>query len=263
MYEEYINKTFYNWTIIQFSYKDKFNHPFFRCRCSCGKTKDIDLFQLKYGKSKSCRNCAKKETTFHKHNLSHSRLYGLYYGIKDRCLNPNNLQYKNYGGRKISICPEWKSDFMNFYEWAIANGYSDKLTIDRIDVDGNYCPENCRWVDIKIQANNRRNNHIIEYKGISYTTSQFCEKFKLNRKTIDQRISRYGYTNPELLLKKSLKGNLITLKGQTKTLVEWCNLFNLNYETIRNRIYKYGYSPEEALTKKLKNGKFNPFLVAE
>ena len=264
MYEEYLNKTFNNWTIIQFSYKDKYNHPYFKCRCSCGVIKDVDLYSLIYNKSKSCGNCSNKKH-FYKHNLSRTRLYNIYYGMKSRCLNPKDLQFKNYGARHISICKEWLSDFKNFYNWAIENGYSDNLTIDRIDVNGNYCPKNCRWTNMKIQANNKRNNHIIEYENIKYSAAQFCEKFGIKRQTLNQRIFRYGYNNPELLLKNNLKGIknrkiYIEINGIKKSLVEWCDFLNVNYETIRNRIRRYGYSPQEALLIPLKNGKNNKLL---
>ena len=100
-----------------------------------------------------------------KHGFAHSRLYRIFAGMKDRCLNQNYKDYKYYGGRGIKICQEWLDDFMNFHEWAYNNGYDEnaphgECTIDRIDVNGNYEPSNCRWVDMNIQANNRRKNLI-------------------------------------------------------------------------------------------------------
>lgn len=264
MYEEYLNKKYNEWTVVSFSHKDKYNHPFFNCICSCGNKNTIDIFSLKYGKSKSCKKCSAKKRK-NKHNLSYSRIYRIYNHIKQRCNNKQDSAYKNYGGRGIKICKEWEDNFINFYNWSIANGYEENLSIDRIDNNENYCPQNCRWVDMETQQNNKRNNHIITYNNKEYTISNFCKKFNLNERLVRQRINVYGYEEPEKLLKKDLRGMKkrkyqATLNGITKAVGEWCDEFGLNKNSIYNRIKKYGYTPEEALTKKLKNGKFNPFL---
>lgn len=135
------------------------------CRCDCGKETVVKTSDLKTGNTLSC-GCYLAENTKNfakKHGLRYSRLYGIYYGMYDRCYNPNSSVFKHYGGRGIEICQEWlgKGGFQRFWDWAYANGYDEnaprgKCTIDRIDVDGNYCPENCRWVDMKTQAKNKR-----------------------------------------------------------------------------------------------------------
>jgi hypothetical protein len=106
-------------------------------------------------------------------HLANTRLYIIWGNIKQRCSDTNN---KDYGGRGISICQEWKDDFKTFYDWAIANGYSDNLTIDRIDVNGNYEPLNCRWATAREQANNTRKNVFITYKGETRTASQWANE---------------------------------------------------------------------------------------
>ena len=109
--------------------------------------------------------------------------------MRQRCNNPNRHDYKRYGGRGIAVCKEW-NDYSTFRNWAIANGYNDNLSIDRIDVNGNYEPSNCRWVDNIVQANNVRNNHRIEYKGTTYTLAEFARKLNISYSTLQHRINR-------------------------------------------------------------------------
>mgnify|MGYP000781233754 FL=1 len=128
------------------------------------------------GTTKSC-GCLEKEVkaTMHlKHGMAKSRIWNIWTGMRDRCSRPNNKNYQRYGGRGICVCPEWDSDFQNFYDWSMENGYSDDLTIDRIDNDGNYEPSNCRWVTRKEQTRNRSITktiplaRIAEIDGITY-----------------------------------------------------------------------------------------------
>lgn len=124
-----------------------------------------------------------------KHHLRYTRLYRIWNHIKDRCLNPKSDAFKHYGARNISICSEWKQDISIFYKWAIENGYNDNLTIDRIDNNGNYEPSNCRWVDIKTQANNKRNNHLITYNNETHTLAEWGRITNINPITINKRLS--------------------------------------------------------------------------
>lgn len=131
------------------------------CLCDCGNEVNVLSYNLRSGHTKSC-GCVHdermKQGLRSSHGLIKSRLYSIWENMKSRCYNPNTNNYKYYGARGISICPEWKDDFQIFYDWAMANGYSDELSIDRIDVDGNYEPSNCRWADDITQANNKRCN---------------------------------------------------------------------------------------------------------
>ena len=114
--------------------------------------------------------------------------------MKTRTTNKNCPEYKNYGGRGIKICDEWLSDFRKFYYWSINNGYKDELTIDRIDVNGNYEPSNCRWTTQKVQQNNRTNNHNITYNGETHTMKQWAERLGIKYKTLERRINAYHLT---------------------------------------------------------------------
>lgn len=123
---------------------------------------------------------------------SYSRLHNIWHSMKQRCLNKNATGYNNYGGRGISVCEEWL-DYNNFLSWAIDNGYSDNLTIDRIDVDGDYNPSNCRFVDSFVQANNTRRNTKVYHEGKLKTIGELSREFDINYRTLHNRIVRGGW----------------------------------------------------------------------
>lgn len=124
------------------------------------------------------------------HGKAHTRLYRTYCHMVGRCYCSTDAAYKDYGGRGITICDDWKNDFMNFYNWSMQNGYLDCLTIDRVDNERGYEPSNCRWVGIKEQSNNRRSNVNVELNGITKNMSQWCKEFGLNYKVIMDRVYR-------------------------------------------------------------------------
>ena len=124
------------------------------------------------------------------HREAHrTRIYKIWCGMRERCNRVNHPGYKNYGGRGIRVCPEW-DDYVAFRDWAISNGYSDNLTIDRIDVDGNYCPENCRWITQQEQQRNRRNNHYVDYKGQRYILKDLARLKGMGWTTLKYRLEK-------------------------------------------------------------------------
>lgn len=155
------------------------------CQCDCGKHIIVRSNSLVMGKTKSC-GCLNREKPSNNitHNMSNTKIYSIYKGILARCRNPNVQNYSHYGGRGITVCEEWmgKNGFENFYDWAIKNGYKEGLTIERINVDGNYCPQNCKFIPFNEQAFNKSNSYIVD--GISVA------KLARKRNVVPPNISR-------------------------------------------------------------------------
>ena len=186
--------------------------PLWRCTCDCGKEIFVRHTRLTHGQ-KSCGCHATKMLVERntKHNQRHSRLYAVWRGLRSRCNNTKYPNYRDYGGRGISVCKEWDNTddgFQNFYEWSMDNGYSDELTIDRIDNDGNYEPSNCRWATPKQQCNNRRSNVFLNYKGLIHTVSEWSEIIQIDSSVIYQRIYK-GWSVGEILGFEYKKGRRV------------------------------------------------------
>lgn len=124
---------------------------------------------------------------------SNKRIYNIWRTMKQRCYNKNNSKYKNYGARGINICNEWLNDFMNFYNWAMDNGYREDLSIDRINVDGNYEPSNCRWATPKQQSRNMTTNINYTINDEAHCLSEWCEILNLNYKTVYARVHEFNW----------------------------------------------------------------------
>lgn len=164
------------------SLNSKGKRTYWNCICECGKKKVVDGQHLRSKKTISC-GCYSIErfSNFNKtHSKSNTRLYRIWSGIKNRCYNKKSFSYKNYGYRGIDVCKEWKENFMNFYNWSMENGYKENLTIDRIDNNKGYNPNNCRWVDNYTQSNNTRKTIIIEIENKKYSAKQFCTLLNIN-----------------------------------------------------------------------------------
>lgn len=162
------------------------------CVCDCGNLKEVYLGNLRNGKVKSC-GCL-HDTQAITHGKTSTRLYKIYTNMKARCYNKKTSYYKNYGARGIKVCDEWLTNFINFYDWANDNGYQDGLTINRIDNNGNYKPDNCEWVDMKTQQRHKRNNKTYTINGETHCLKEWCEILNLNYDNVWARINRYNWS---------------------------------------------------------------------
>lgn len=255
---------FGRWTVLRYSGKKSKNH-YWKCKCDCGTEKEVRGSSLTSGGTLSC-GCLISEfnrRTKTTHGGKNTRLYRIWGGMKNRCGNEREEAYKDYGGRGIKVCEEWERDFSNFYKWAMENGYSKELTIDRIDVNGNYCPENCRWVNMKIQCNNRRNNHRVTYKGRTQTIAEWENELGFKKDILSTRLSN-GWSVEKAIETpykqrefkhnyKEIKERKVCIEGGTYTLREWCKIMGLNARTIVKRIDR-GMDAHEALTTPIKKG---------
>ena len=206
--QDLTGKKFGRLTVIKYLGSDtKWRESQWLCSCECGNVTVVTSRRLNKGITKSC-GCLVGElasSRFTTHGLSTTRIYNIWKEMRDRCYNKKSSGYYLYGDRGIKICDEWlikgpngeNDGFKKFNDWAINNGYADNLTIDRIDPNKNYCPENCRWISGKTQSNNRRNNHYIRLnlglKEFIYTISEWAEISKIPHSTIRSRL-RIGWS---------------------------------------------------------------------
>lgn len=198
-------KKFGRLKVINIAYKKNYNY-YWNCICDCGKQKIVMGSHLRSGRIKSCgclniEELRKRATT---HGLTKTRIYKIWRGMIDRCYFSSHKFYKNYGGRGIRMCDEWHYDFKSFYDWAYSNGYEEnaprgKCTIDRIDNNGNYCPENCRFISNKEQLNNTTVVKKFLYNNKIMTLNELSEISGLSKMCIYKRLER-GWT-----LEKALK----------------------------------------------------------
>ena len=185
--------------VVEVRGKAKSGDILWDCVCKCGKDFYSTGSAIKSGRTKSCgcfqiQQVKKSNST---HEGSKTPLYKVWRTMKTRCENPNSEKFTRYGGRGIKVCSEWQ-DFTVFRDWAIENGYSDELSIDRRDNDGDYKPSNCRWVTMKVQARNTSSNRWIELHGVKKTLAEWSELTGLKRKTISGRLDR-GWSDEDAL----------------------------------------------------------------
>lgn len=199
-----------NFVVIKRDYKEKGKWVFL-CKCDCGKEFHVGHSSLMRRKSCGCLTWEMNHAHAIKHGGRNERLYKVWDGIKYRCGNPHAPGYERYGGRGIKVCPEWQTDYAAFRKWSLENGYDEnaptgECTLDRIDVNGDYEPSNCRWANMTVQSNNRRSNVRLTYNGETKTIAEWARVSGVDRKTIEHRV-RNGWSAEGAIFTKPSKGN--------------------------------------------------------
>lgn len=237
-------------TVLEFV-SNEYSKSYWRCQCDCGNEIIASGSNLKSENVQSC-GCKQQEKRFMQiHGKAKTRLYSVWKSMKHRCYNIKDKNYKHYGKRGIMVCDEWQKDFQAFYDWAMSSGYKDTLTIDRIDVNGNYEPLNCRWVDMKTQARNKTNNVMIECKGATVCLTEAADILGISKHTLRSRY-RNGKRGTELvgLTKSENRGRkakyLIEYNGEMLPLYKVAEIVQKSYATLYKR-YRNGLRGEELL----------------
>lgn len=251
---EWIGKKFERLTVISFEHaKPPYRGWLWVCECECGNIKTLIPNDIKQGKVRSC-GCLHNEmsteraTKFKHLTKNNKRLYSIYNGVKKRCYNKAESRYKDYGARGIKMCEEWLVSFDNFVEWSLSNGYSNEMTLERVDVNGDYSPYNCKWITLEEQAFNKRDTKWVTYKGESIQLVKLCKRENVSYDTVHNRIYSLGWSVERAIDEPSQQENSLRNK---------CRERGINYETVRSRILKFGWSEEKALNTPPKPRKHN------
>lgn len=201
--------------VAMYRVKDNGSKTKWVCQCDCGNKSIVGVYDLINGESRSC-GCLKRDLTIERtktHGLSKHRLYSIYNNIIKRCENKEHYCYENYGGRGIKMCDEWRNDFLAFYNWAYSNGYEDTLTIDRIDNDKGYSPNNCRWVTRIEQQNHRRDNNNLTIEGMTHTVTEWSRITGIKNSTIRGRLKDGWSVKDALSIKPDRKNRYQKIKS--------------------------------------------------
>ena len=205
MEEDIIGKKYNYLTVLAYESNNKYGAIRLRCRCDCGNETIVLRSSVLSGHTKSC-GCLKNKLQYGLDRRVNKRLYGIWDKMRNRCNNPRNAGYRLYGKRGISVCDEWnrKPDgFYSFFIWSMNNGYAENLTLDRIDVNKGYSPDNCRWTTMKVQARNKTNSRMITYNGKTQCLKDWSEELGIKYSILQNRLNSgwsvdKAFTTPKL-----------------------------------------------------------------
>ena len=203
-----IGQTFGRLTVINNPNITKGGKRYWECECSCGRVILVPTGNLKSGNSSQCRACGNKnrKTKPRKHGETKTRLYRIWTSMKSRCSNPVTINFHRYGGRGIKVCDEWEKSYESFRDWALSSGYSDNLSLDRVDNDGDYEPDNCRWATRKEQGENMYTAQLITFNGETHCLAGWARKLGFSKSTLTARINRYGWPIERALTETPTRG---------------------------------------------------------
>lgn len=251
------------------TYSDNSRVHFWMCRCECGETTVVSRTNLLTKSGKGIKSCGCKlrewqhSTARRIHNKEPRPVYGTWAAMINRCQNESGPDWKDYGGRGISVCQEWRQSFIAFRDWSLANGWVPGLEIDRIDVNGNYDPGNCRWTNDTVQARNKRSNLLITIGEETRCLAEWAEIVGIQSRSIQNRISR-GW-NPVAAVQTPLKTQRenpgcrnVTIDGETLCVAEWAKRSGIPAPTILMRLNR-GWAAERAVSEPINVSKRNRF----
>lgn len=219
------------------------------CRCDCGQQTVVFGSALRRKKPTRSCGCLAREaasTNNSTHGLTRTPEHYAWCNMRGRCENPTDLAYSRYGGRGIKVCERWHI-FENFLA-DMGKRPTAHHSLDRIDNDGDYCPENCRWATRRQQTNNRRGNRILTHNGESLTVSQWSRKLGIKTATIISRLNIHGWSVEKTLSTPVRRAKKVTFRGESHTFSEWSKITGINASTLHDRVHDFGWSVEKALT---------------
>lgn len=249
--EDLTGREFGRWKVLAFSHIRKSKYAYWKCQCSCGTEKFVRGCKLRGGESKSC-GCLHKELASLRlttHGMTNTSIYRIWTNMKVRCYDPNNKGFKDYGGRGITICPEWLNSFEIFYK--DVGNRPDGMSLDRIDNAGNYEPSNVQWATKEDQENNKRSNVYYEYDGKRLTVPQWGRLKGVKISNLYERINKLGWTFEEAITRPAWwrkDSKTYSYEERSLTLTQWSREKNISQAALYMRVNKLGWSFEKSIT---------------
>lgn len=215
------------------------------CQCDCGNTKIVSGRHLRRGSVKAC-GCMQFIAN-KRHGMHATKIYKTWNGMVSRCTNPRNSRWNDYGGRGIEVCDRWKS-FEGFY--ADMGDCPEGMSLDRVDVNGNYEPQNCRWATPKQQSRNRRDNRFVSWRGQTLTVAEWAEKMGMSKSVVLFRLKKWGNSDLDKVFLTPLKNRQrpVTWQGKTQPLSHWAKELGLHQGVLWTRLYEKGWTIDKAFT---------------